>query len=337
MADKGKPIALLDEARQCVEHGDFAAPRDRAIVWSGEGNREAAELFAQFDIAAKNDQADAWCRVEDTPAGRELCELIPFDRREELGVSRAEYEDFWRAASDRFSLSQEGDVKTFVQGAREDRNFRAIEQDNIVWDPRVLSINGQDKTEILNALDKAENVAEREGASPDKVRGAGQGAAYQAICETERDVRRIDREIDDRDEGLAISQETRERGASDGTGQDLGSKNIEARAVDQNAQDQSIAAGDQSDDQSVNLVEMEQAGALNDLTFEAPLSDEIAYEALEYLDPAPGGDWQAAADMETEWSHYEAIRQEELMRYEISNEADNKIDLSESFNNPIER
>lgn len=177
---------LIADAWLCIEHGDFAAPKDRAIVWSGDGNREAAELFAQFDIGAKSDRSRAWCRLEDTPAGRELRKLIPFERREELGVSEADYEKIWRAASERFSLSQEGDVKTFVQGALEDRTFRRQEQDNLLWDERVTSLNGCDKTKILNGITVAEASQTKAGGTAAEVRRAGQDAGFKAICDSER-------------------------------------------------------------------------------------------------------------------------------------------------------
>jgi len=270
------------QAQQVISEGSFSAPKDRAVFWSGEGSRVAANEFVD------ENRPEGWSRVEDTSAGRELDELIPFHEREELGISVEEYEEFWREASDRFSLSQEGDIKTFVENALEHRNFRGVEQDNLIWDGRVTSINGHDKTEIIEALERAEKAAERDGLTPDETRQAGQEAAFQSICETEREPREIVRDQGDRDHDASLE-------------------------LDQS--DQNL---DQSTESEI-------------------LPDEIEHEVFNYPDPAPGGDWAYAADMEEQWSSYEVEIQKSLSNSEIGNEQGNDLSLSESFQNAIER
>jgi hypothetical protein len=180
------PEELLREARMVVENGDWRAPRDRGILWSGKGNREAAEVFAQFDIAAKDSRNHAWCRIEDTEAGRRLRALIPFEKREALGISRQNFERLWDDASARYALKLVGNVRTFVQGARPDGAFRRIEQERVLRSPTVSALNSREKHTISRLAEERKQLAGRDSETSGR---AVHDAAFTAIVEAERHIR----------------------------------------------------------------------------------------------------------------------------------------------------
>ena len=143
--------------------GNFTADRDKALVWSGEGNREKADILRE----------QGYQTIEDTQGGKALNQALPYEATldaEILGkiISKDDYDRYWSEASNRFSTSQEGDITTRVVGALEDRDFRAVELPNFLADKEITSINGIPREE-LSALYQTSPVE-----------------AFNSICEAEQ-------------------------------------------------------------------------------------------------------------------------------------------------------
>lgn len=166
MKDKDDLQARLDKAREIVEHGDVSTPPDRAVFWSGtevRNNRLSAQLNAHFDQASQPNQSDALRLLADTPAGRDLSALVPFEDRERLGISRDQYADLWNGLSERYASEAAGNARTFVEGAEPDRTFRGVEQDKVLYESDLSSLNNnRDTADVAAAASHAAKIQEAE-------------------------------------------------------------------------------------------------------------------------------------------------------------------------------
>ena len=147
--------------------GNFSAERDKALAWSGSGNREQAEELRQ----------QGYQTIEDTPGGTALNQAMPYEAVVNGEINKDDYDKSWSEASNQFSKAQEGDITTRVAGAAEDRDFRAVELPNFVEDKKVSSINGIPREELqesyhsnhdeaFNKICEAEKVSTAEKQMP---------------------------------------------------------------------------------------------------------------------------------------------------------------------------
>jgi len=118
--------------------GNFAAEPDKALAWSGLPNMQKAEELRK----------QGYQTIADTQGGKALDQSLPYDSVLRGEVTKDDYDKYWREASSQFSKAQHGNITTLVIGAREERDFMAVELPNFVDDKKVTSINGVQREQI---------------------------------------------------------------------------------------------------------------------------------------------------------------------------------------------
>lgn len=134
--------ASLDGSKQIVKHGDFATPKDRAVFYSGPGNRNRALHTAQ----------NGGVPIDATPGGTALNGENLYG--EFSGFTNKEADMIWSQASEKFANGASGNITAFVRGASPDRLFGATELPLLLKNDKVLSINGVPAA-TLRALESA--------------------------------------------------------------------------------------------------------------------------------------------------------------------------------------
>ncbi len=130
---------LLEKARTIAQKADVATVPGGAVVYSvsympTSENKEKAYVFVRSHAGAQ--------MLDDTPCGRELAALGLDGRVDEVGE---EITKIWRIASLRYIAAASGNINAFVDGADERSTFCTTELAEILQNPKITGINGQDK------------------------------------------------------------------------------------------------------------------------------------------------------------------------------------------------
>lgn len=110
----GEQKHLHETALASVGTMDFSTGKNKAVFYSGPGNRDRAMTFAERTGARP---------IDNTPGGQHLTSLKLYDR---LPSEKAD--EVWAAASKQYASGASGEVNVFAKGARPDRVFRTIEE-----------------------------------------------------------------------------------------------------------------------------------------------------------------------------------------------------------------
>jgi RHS repeat-associated protein len=106
--------AKWDEIYQSVEKLDFSTSPDKAVFYSGTGNRKLAIDFAERYGATP---------IDFTPGGQHLESLNLISK-----MSFARSDLIWMRASEKFSMGASGKITLFVRGSLANRIFRKVEE-----------------------------------------------------------------------------------------------------------------------------------------------------------------------------------------------------------------
>ena len=102
---------------------DFSTGANKAVFYSGPGNRARALAFADRTGAMP---------IDLTPGGKYLNSLNLYDT-----LPAAQADAIWSQASRQFAAGAEGKINLFINGARPDRVFHTIERPLIEANPTI--------------------------------------------------------------------------------------------------------------------------------------------------------------------------------------------------------
>ncbi len=130
---------LLNRAWVIAEESHVTTVHGGAVVYSisympTSENKEKALAFVRSHTGAQ--------MLDDTPCGKELIALGLEGRVDEVGE---EITKIWCKASSRYIRAASGNINAFVDGADERSTFCTTELPEILQNPKITSINGQDK------------------------------------------------------------------------------------------------------------------------------------------------------------------------------------------------
>lgn len=134
---------LLNRAWEIAQNADVSTVPNGAVVYSvsympNDKNKFRAEEFLKQNPTAK--------MLDNTPCGKALIALGLDGKVNEVGEDITK---IWRIASARYIASALGDIHAFVEGADERSTFYTTEQEEILKNPNITSINGQDKARFF--------------------------------------------------------------------------------------------------------------------------------------------------------------------------------------------
>lgn len=118
---------------------DVSTPENSVVIYSisfqpTRQNRDNAFAFVKSNPGAM--------MIEHTECGAKLVEM-GFESCKMLG--QEEIMTIWSEASRRFIMAASGNVTAFVDGADKRSVFRTVELPNILQNPKIRTINGEDK------------------------------------------------------------------------------------------------------------------------------------------------------------------------------------------------
>ncbi|MBG0809498.1 hypothetical protein IY145_08910 [Methylosinus sp. H3A] len=143
-AEKKARIAPRTEAERIAAIADeasVATPKDKAVFYSGEGNRKKALAAAERGSVP----------IDKTECGRALEAENLYSEANELRNRTAD--GYWTRASQRFAENASGDVTAYVHGASPDRVFAQTELPVLLENRKVTSINGM-PTQLLRSMEE---------------------------------------------------------------------------------------------------------------------------------------------------------------------------------------
>ncbi len=113
--------ALYDKTMSEFGGLDFKPPRDKAVFYSGPGNRDRALAFADHTGAVP---------IDHTPGGRHLDSLNLYgkDAHGNSVMPQKQADEIWSKASHEYASSADGDTNLFIKDAAPDRVFRTTEE-----------------------------------------------------------------------------------------------------------------------------------------------------------------------------------------------------------------
>ena len=135
--------SLLNKAIKIAETYDVATELNRAVVYSvsympTDENKKRALDFIKVNPDAK--------MLDDTPCGKALIALGLDGKVNEVGE---EITKIWRIASERYIKEASGNMNAFVEDADERSTFCTTELAEIMNNPHITHINGQEKQMFL--------------------------------------------------------------------------------------------------------------------------------------------------------------------------------------------
>jgi len=134
---------LLNKAIKIAETYDIATELNGAVVYSvsympTDENKKRALDFIKANPDAK--------MLDDTPCGKALIALGLDGKVNEVGE---EITKIWRIASERYIKEASGNMNAFVEDADERSTFCTTELAEIMNNPHITHINGQEKQMFL--------------------------------------------------------------------------------------------------------------------------------------------------------------------------------------------
>ncbi len=131
---------LLNKAYDIAKNADVTTVPNGAVVYSvsympSDENKIKAKEFLKENPTAK--------MLDDTPCGKALIELGLDGKVNEVGE---EITKIWRIASARYIATASGNIHAFVEDADERSTFCTTELAEIMKNPYITHINGEDKS-----------------------------------------------------------------------------------------------------------------------------------------------------------------------------------------------
>ena len=112
-----------------VKNLNVSSNKNGAVYYSGPGNRELAEQFANENRKTI---------LEMTPGGKWLENESLFGA--ESPVSKAQAAAIWKQLSERYARNSSGNAVGFVKGAKADRTFNTVEYPALISNPKITNV-----------------------------------------------------------------------------------------------------------------------------------------------------------------------------------------------------
>ncbi len=137
--------ARLERDRKIIASSSFDSD-GHGVLYSGPGNHERALNAASTNGAVPIDHTDG---------GRKLSEPNRYNEYDDFTKA----DDLNREASKKYCSQLSGNVDTYVVGASEDRIFRDTEQDVLLNNKNVATVNGISRQELQHIHEKDPEAA----------------------------------------------------------------------------------------------------------------------------------------------------------------------------------
>lgn len=131
---------LYQRALEIAQKDDFSTPKNSVVLYS----------ISYLPTAQNKDNAFAFLHehpekvmIDNTVGGKKLVDLGLL--KTDCGLSNEQIVEIWTIASTRFITNAKGNVTAFVTDADKRSVFRRVELPHLLSNPKVTSINNQDK------------------------------------------------------------------------------------------------------------------------------------------------------------------------------------------------
>ena len=131
---------LFNEAMAVAKSYDVSTPKDGLVLYSVSFLPTKENQEQALDFVRQHPENKV---IEHTPCGLKLIEmgLVSSD----CGLTSQEMAEIWGVASARMIQSASGAIRAFVKNADARSVFCSVELPNILSNPQITTINGEDK------------------------------------------------------------------------------------------------------------------------------------------------------------------------------------------------
>ena len=131
---------LFNEAMAVAKSYDVSTPRDGLVLYSVSflPTKENQEQALEFVRQHPENMA-----IEHTQCGQKLIEMGLMSS--DCGLTSQEMAEIWCVASARMIQNASGEIRAFVKNADARSVFCSVELPNILRNPQITTINGEDK------------------------------------------------------------------------------------------------------------------------------------------------------------------------------------------------
>lgn len=135
--------SLFSDALKIAKHYDVSTPENSLVIYSVSYQPTKENRDKAFQYVADNPGS---MMIEHTPCGAKLVEIGMASS--DSGLTEEEEVLVWKEASKRMIDEASGNVTAFVNNADKRSVFCSLELPAILQNPRIKTINNQDKIEF---------------------------------------------------------------------------------------------------------------------------------------------------------------------------------------------